>query len=336
MSGRITMEEIARLAGVSKATVSRVVNGKEGVGSARRLQIQNLLKELQYDTDSNLPVMASRMRLKTIGLIIPDITNPFFGEIARVIGARLNEKGYSLFLGDSLFSADMEAKWIRDFVSKKVDGIIVAPVSDKASKDFGLMEKFHIPCVFLDNYIEEIPNCGIVTTDNELAVFMACEHFFNSGVRKIAFVAGKSKSRVSADRLKGYRTALTQLKLPYEKELIREGDYTVGSGYRAVLDLESAGMKYSAIVCANDLMALGAMNALKELSYKIPDDVQIIGYDNMFFSQYLTPALSTIQHPIIEMGKIAADFMLQALEGKVQPHPFVKLRTKLLLRQTTR
>ncbi len=336
MSGRITMEEIARLAGVSKATVSRVVNGKEGVGSARRLQIQNLLKELQYDTDSNLPVMASRMRLKTIGLIIPDITNPFFGEIARVIGASLNEKGYSLFLGDSLFSADMEAKWIRDFVSKKVDGIIVAPVSDKASKDFGLMEKFHIPCVFLDNYIEEIPNCGIVTTDNELAVFMACEHFFNSGVRKIAFVAGKSKSRVSADRLKGYRTALTQLKLPYEKELIREGDYTVGSGYRAVLDLESAGMKYSAIVCANDLMALGAMNALKELSYKIPDDVQIIGYDNMFFSQYLTPALSTIQHPIIEMGKIAADFMLQALEGKVQPHPFVKLRTKLLLRQTTR
>lgn len=336
MSGRITMDEIARLAGVSKATVSRVVNGKEGVGSRKRLQIQNLLKELQYDTDNNLPMMASRMRLKTIALIIPDITNPFFGEIARVIGTRLNEKGYSLLLGDSLFSAEKESKWIRDFVSKKVDGIIIAPVSDKATKDFSLMEKFHIPCVFLDNYLEEIPNCGIVTTDNELAVFMACEHFFNSGVRKIAYIGGKAKSRVSADRLKGYRTALTQLQLPYEKELIREGDYTVGSGYRAVLEMESAGMQYSAIVCANDLMALGAMNALKELSYRIPEDVQIIGYDNMFFSQYLTPALSTIQHPIIEMGKIAADFMLQAMEGDVQPHSFVKLRTRLLLRQTTK
>lgn len=184
MSGRITMEEIARLAGVSKATVSRVVNGKEGVGDAKRTQIQNLLEELKYDMDSNLPVMAARMRLKTVALIIPDITNPFFGEMARAIGTRMNEKGYSLLLGDSLFSTEMEGKWIRDFVSKKVDGIIIAPVGDKPSKDFGLMDKFHIPCVFLDNYLEGVPNKGIVTTDNELAVYMACEHFFNSGVKK--------------------------------------------------------------------------------------------------------------------------------------------------------
>ena len=166
MSGRITMEEIARLAGVSKATVSRVVNGKEGVGDAKRTQIQNLLEELKYDMDSNLPVMAARMRLKTVALIIPDITNPFFEEMARAIGTRMNEKGYSLLLGDSLFSTEMEGKWIRDFVSKKVDGIIIAPVGDKPSKDFGLMDKFHIPCVFLDNYLEGVPNKGIVTTDN--------------------------------------------------------------------------------------------------------------------------------------------------------------------------
>lgn len=100
--------------------------------------------------------------------------------------------------------------------------------------------------------------------------------------------------------------------------------------------MESAGLDYSAVICANDLMALGAINALKELSYRIPEDVQVIGYDNMFFSQYITPALSTIQHPIIEMGRIAADFMLQALEDKSEAYPFVKLKTRLLLRQTTR
>jgi len=336
MSGRITMEEIARLAGVSKATVSRVVNGKEGVGDAKRTQIQNLLEELKYDMDSNLPVMAARMRLKTVALIIPDITNPFFGEMARAIGTRMNEKGYSLLLGDSLFSTEMEGKWIRDFVSKKVDGIIIAPVGDKPSKDFGLMDKFHIPCVFLDNYLEGVPNKGIVTTDNELAVYMACEHFFYSGVKKIAFISGKGKSRVAGDRLKGYRTAMTQFGIPFEKELVRAGDYTVSSGYKAILEMESAGLDYSAVICANDLMALGAINALKELSYRIPEDVQVIGYDNMFFSQYITPALSTIQHPIIEMGRIAADFMLQALEDKSEAYPFVKLKTRLLLRQTTR
>lgn len=336
MSGRLTMEEIARLAGVSKATVSRVVNGKDGVGEKKRRQIQNLLDELKYDADSNLPTMAARMRLKTIGLIIPDITNPFFGEMARVIGTRLNEKGYSLILGDSLFSVRTEGKWIQDFVSKKVDGIIIAPVGDHPSEDFSLMEKFHVPCILLDNYLEDVPNCGIVTTDNELAVYMACEYFVNSGVDKIAFIGGKGKSKVAADRLKGYHTALTQFGIPFEKELVRSGDYTVDSGYRAILEMESAGIQYSAVICANDLMALGVMNALKELSYRIPDDVQVMGYDNIFFSQYMAPALSTIQHPIIEMGRTAADLMLQAVEEKAEIYPFVKLKTRLLLRQTTR
>lgn len=164
----------------------------------------------------------------------------------------------------------------------------------------------------------------------------ACEHFFYSGVKKIAFISGKGKSRVAGDRLKGYRTAMTQFGIPFEKELVRAGDYTVSSGYKAILEMESAGLDYSAVICANDLMALGAINALKELSYRIPEDVQVIGYDNMFFSQYITPALSTIQHPIIEMGRIAADFMLQALEDKSEAYPFVKLKTRLLLRQTTR
>ena len=108
------------------------------------------------------------------------------------------------------------------------------------------------------------------------------------------------------------------------------------SGYRAILEMESAGIQYSAVICANDLMALGVMNALKELAYRIPDDVQVMGYDNMFFSQYMAPALSTIQHPIIEMGRTAADLMLQAVEEKAEIYPFVKLKTRLLLRQTTR
>lgn len=129
---------------------------------------------------------------------------------------------------------------------------------------------------------------------------------------KLLLFGGKGKSKVAADRLKGYHTALTQFGIPFEKELVRSGDYTVDSGYRAILEMESVGIQYSAVICANDLMALGVMNALKELSYRIPDDVQVMGYDNMFFSQYMAPALSTIQHPIIEMGKTAADSVKMA------------------------
>lgn len=336
MSERVTMEEIARLAGVSKATVSRVINGKEGVGDGTRKQIRKLIEELNYDTDANLPIMATKMRTKNIALIIPDITNPFFGELARTIGIRLNEKGYSLFLGDSMFLADMEEKWIRDFVSKKVEGIILAPVCNQARDNHFLMEKFHIPCVFIDNYIENVPNCGIVTTNNVLAVYKACEFFVKRGDRRIAYIGGKTDTGVSADRLEGYKLAMQQLGLSFDKNLVKTGDYTVASGYKAVLELESAGVKYTALICANDLMALGAMNALKELSYRIPEDVQVMGYDNMFFSQYLTPSLSTIQHPIIEMGNKAADFMLQAIEKGVSTSSMVKLETRLLLRKTTR
>ena len=130
--------------------------------------------------------------------------------------------------------------------------------------------------------------------------------------------------------------AMQQFGLPYNNELVKTGDYTVESGYRSILELESAGVEYSAVLCANDLMALGAMNALKELSYRIPEDIQVMGYDNMFFSQYLTPSLSTIQHPIIEMGHKAAEFMIQAIEKDIKTPPNVKLKTRLLLRQSTR
>ena len=336
MSGRVTMEEIARLAGVSKATISRVVNGKDGVSERKRKQIVKLIEEMNYDTDAYLPSMAAKIRTKNVALVIPDITNPFFGELARAVGLKLNASGYSLLLGDSMFSADMETKWIRDLVSKKVDGIILATVCDRAAPGHYLMEKYHVPCVFLDSYLEEIPNCGIVTTNNVLAIFMACEFFIKKGVNRIVYIGGSSSRGVAAERLEGYRMAMQQFGLPYNNELVKTGDYTVESGYRSILELESAGVEYSEVLCANDLMALGAMNALKELSYRIPEDIQVMGYDNMFFSQYLTPSLSTIQHPIIEMGHKAAEFMIQAIEKDIKTPPNVKLKTRLLLRQSTR
>ncbi|MDD2959757.1 MAG: LacI family DNA-binding transcriptional regulator [Lachnospiraceae bacterium] len=336
MPGKVTMEEIARLAGVSKATVSRVLNQKPGVGENTRKRVIKLIGELEYDSDDRLPGLAAKMRMKNIALIIPDITNPFFGEMARTIGLKLNEKGYSLLLGDSMFLTEMEAKWIREFVSKKVDGIILAPVSGKVMKEHDLMRKFHIPCVFLDNYIEDIPNCGVVATDNELAIYTACEFLIKRGVRKIAYIGGKSKTGVSYDRLKGYMSAMQQYNIEYQNELVKVGSYTVESGYKAILELKSAGVEFEAVICANDLMALGAMNALKELSYKIPEDIQVIGYDNMFFSQYLTPALSTLQHPIIEMGNRAAEFIIKGIEEYPNNSGMVKLKTRLLLRQSTK
>ena len=158
----------------------------------------------------------------------------------------------------------------------------------------------------------------------------------NSWCKKNSVYQWKGKEPSSGGQIERIQNSNDSVGIPFEKELVRAGDYTVSSGYKAILEMESAGLDYSAVICANDLMALGAINALKELSYRIPEDVQVIGYDNMFFSQYITPALSTIQHPIIEMGRIAADFMLQALEDKSEAYPFVKLKTRLLLRQTTR
>lgn len=332
---RITMNEIAKLAGVSKATVSRVLNDSEcGVGEQTRVRVKKIAEELGYSveqTEKKKNVSFTRY----IALILPDITNPFFADLAKSVEQSLRRKGYSLVLANTDFSEDNEAAQIRELMVKRLEGILLVPSGIRAREEHDLPRRYQIPMVLLDRKLEGISDIPGVYSNNEYASVISCEHLIRKGARDIVFISGPLNVSTSIERFEGYKAVLAQHSIPFRPEMCRHGSYTVESGYNAVLELERSGISYSAILAANDLMALGALKAVREFGYRVPEDVQIIGFDNIEFSQYCEPSLSTMQQPTFDMGAKAVELLTGIIEKRdpVQPE---RLIPKLLMRKTTR
>lgn len=332
---RITMDEIAKLAGVSKATVSRVLNDSEcGVGEQTRVRVKKIAEELGYSveqTEKKKSVSFTRY----IALILPDITNPFFADLAKSVENSLRRKGYSLVLANTDFSEDNEAAQIRELMVKRLEGILLVPSGIRAREEHDLPRRYQIPMVLLDRKLEGISDIPGVYSNNEYASVISCEHLIRKGARDIVFISGPLNVSTSIERFEGYKAVLAQHSIPFRPEMCRHGSYTVESGYNAVLELERSGISYSAILAANDLMALGALKAVREFGYRVPEDVQIIGFDNIEFSQYCEPSLSTMQQPTFDMGAKAVELLTGIIEKRdpVQPE---RLIPKLLMRKTTR
>ena len=332
---RITMDEIAKLAGVSKATVSRVLNDSEcGVGEQTRVRVKKIAEELGYSveqTEKKKNVSFTRY----IALILPDITNPFFADLAKSVEDSLRRKGYSLVLANTDFSEDNEAAQIRELMVKRLEGILLVPSGIRAREEHDLPRRYQIPMVLMDRKLEGISDIPGVYSNNEYASVISCEHLIRKGARDIVFISGPLNVSTSIERFEGYKAVLAQHSIPFRPEMCRHGSYTVESGYNAVLELARSGISYSAILAANDLMALGALKAVREFGYRVPEDVQIIGFDNIEFSQYCEPSLSTMQQPTFDMGAKAVELLTGIIEKRdpVQPE---RLIPKLLMRKTTR
>lgn len=332
---RITMDEIAKLAGVSKATVSRVLNNSEcGVGEQTRIRVKKIAEELGYSVEQT-EKKKNISFTKYIALIIPDITNPFFADLAKSIEDSLRKKGYSLVLANTDFSEDNEAAQLRELMVKRLDGIILVPSGARAREEHSLPRRYQIPMVLVDRKLEGISDIPGVYSNNEYASVISCEYLIRKGARDIVFISGPLNVSTSIERFEGYKAVLAQYSIPFRPEMCRHGSYTVESGYNAVLELERSGISYSAILAANDLMALGALKAVREFGYRVPEDVQIIGFDNIELSQYCEPSLSTMQQPTFDMGAKAVELLTGIIEKRdpVQPE---RLIPKLLMRKTTR
>lgn len=333
---KITLDEIARMAGVSKATVSRVMNNvQEGVSDATRQHVKKIIEELNYDTDSALAARRG-MRSHSIGLIVPDITNPFFSELAREIGNVAMYYGYSVLLGNTGFAMDVECRYITAFIAKKVDGLILVSSGSECQDAHMMLQKYRVPCVLLDRDIQGLKCSALVQSDNANASYNCCDLLIRNGSRNVVYISGPTHVTTSQERLEGYKRALKKHNIASASELIKRGNYTLESGYNAVLELERAGIRYSGILAANDMMALGALKALQELSYRIPDEIEIIGFDNIVYTQYTDPPLTTVQQPTIEMGREAIRLMMDAIDGKLKKVENIRLQPKLLRRKTTR
>ena len=278
------MEDIARAAGVSKATVSRVLNCvDDGVGEETRQRVKRIADELHYSFKRDEKKSAATPKL--LALILPDITNPFFADVAKAVDMEAKKCGYSIIISNTDFSEDNELSEIQELVRKKIDGIILIPSGSQFRPEHQLPRKSGIPMVLLDRKLEGNSEYMGVYSNNEYAAVVSCNRLIQSGSRSIVFISGPLKTSTSIERFEGYKAVLAQNNIPFREDMCKHGNYTVESGYKAVMELERSGIRYTAILSANDLMAIGALKAIRELGYQVPEDIQIIGFDNIEFSQ---------------------------------------------------
>lgn len=325
-----TLKDVAKRAGTSVSIVSYVLNGKKKVKDSTYGRIMEAVKEVGY-VPNQLAVALKTRKTYTIGVIVPDISNQFFPEIVKGIEDKVQQKNYSIILCNTDNDAKREEKYINTLVSKEIDGIIFIGTS---KVERALENKTKLPVVLVDRrtgdqYIS-------VSTDNVKGGYLATEHLIKKGRRNIVLLTGPTYIKTFADRIAGHKKALEDYDLPYKESQIRQcEEFCTSGGYQAVQDLIVSKQNFDGIFAANDLIAFGAIRALQENQFAIPKDVSIVGYDDIFLSSIIMPALTTIHQPQYEMGEYAATLMLKIIAKKEIDDREIFLEPTLIERETT-
>lgn len=333
---KVTISDIARMANVSKATVSRVINNKpEGVGKETRDKVLRIVEEAGFH-----PSMVARglvtKKTKSIGLIITDIANSFYPLLVRGAEDYANKLGYSLFLCNSDNNPEKEREYIKAFIEKSVDGVILSSSMNETSYHYSILKSKNIPLVVLDRCVEGKQYDASVFFNNVKGAYIAVNYLIDKGHKDIAFISGTKSLVISKNRLKGYRMALEEKNIKVREDIIVEGNYQYESGYKRVVELIDQGKTFTAIFAGNDSMAIGAIKALKSRNIEVPDQVEIIGFDNVDISSHFDPELSTIGQPAYEMGFKGAMQLIKLIEGKQIDKKDIILEPELVLRGTTK
>jgi LacI family transcriptional regulator len=332
----LTLEEIAKRAGVSRSTVSRVVNNHPSVSDQVRERVWSVIEETGYQPHAAARSLVTR-RTRTIGAIIPHAVmtlfiDPFFPLLLSGITETCNDHGYYLML--SLFNgpATEEELYRRQVHSGHLDGVIVASTRIDDPLIPTLLDD-NVPCILVGRHPDS--RAGYVDFDNVAASRMAVEHLIRVGHRRIATVTGPLSMASGQDRLAGYCQALEAHRIPVEEALIVEGDYTEGGGAMGMQRLLSASP--TAVFAASDTMALGALKALREANLRVPQDVALVGFDDIPVAAALEPALTTVRQPIERLGSMAAELLLNLLENPPDaqaPAHRIVLPAKLIVRDS--
>lgn len=309
----ITIKDIAALAGVSKTTVSKIINNKDdSISKPTRDKVLKIMKEQNYVPNKLAQSLVTK-RTKTIGLLIPDIRNPFFTDISRGAEDFARKEGYNIIFCSTDEDYEREAECVSMLCEKMIDGIIFTP-SSVTSHEENRYNDLDIPMVLVDKNIESSNAKGIVKVDNKNGTYEATKHLIKQGHKDILYLSGPLKNDISKERLQGYIRALEKNNLSVKKENIVEGKYRYEWAYNFIKNLEE--IKCTAICCANDLMAIGAIQALREKKFKIPEDISIVGFDDIETAKLIDPSLTTIRQPAYEMGAKASEILINSLQNK--------------------
>lgn len=327
---RVTIKDVAKQADVSIATVSKIVNGKdEHISEATRQNVLAVIEQLGY-VQNTMAKGLKEASTKTLGLVIPDIGNAF-PEMAQGAQNEAFSHGYTLLFGSTDNNAVQEEQFLQVLKSRMVDGIIYVS-SDYATSN-RLLDGLAIPVVFIDRRIQKNDNMGSVLIDNYAAMKDVAGYICQKGCRKIAYITADITMSPSLERYEGITDGLKDAGIGFDKKLHYAGTFSVETGQIGAMTLLQRDPLIDCIVCGNDLMAIGAMSTCQKLGKRIPQDIKIIGFDDIYISRYLNPELTTVRQDAYEMGRQAARMLImhveqnRPLEDVVLPHEIVERNT---------
>lgn len=330
----ITIYDVAREANVSMATVSRVVNGNPNVKPVTRKKVQEVIERLGYRPNAVARGLASK-KTTTVGVIIPDISNIFFAELARGIEDIATMYKYNIILSNSDQNKEKELHLFNTMLGKQVDGIVFmgGHITHEHLDEF---ERSPVPVV-LAGSIEESEKIPSVNIDYEQAAYDSVKEFIGRGHKHIAFVIGPLyEPDITVKKLNGYKRALEDANIPFNEELIIEGDYTYDSGIEAFEKMLELSEKPTAILVGADEMALGVVHGAEDKGYSIPEDFEVITSDNTRLSLMVRPQLTTIVQPLYDIGAVAMRLLTKLMNKEKVSEQKVVLPHRIEHRQSTR
>jgi LacI family transcriptional regulator len=313
MSTRATMADVARDSGVSLMTVSRVINDKADVSEETRQRVLEVIDRLGYRPSGIARSLATR-RTGTVGLVVPDISNPFFSDVARGVTTEAYREDYNVFLCSSEENGQRELDLLHSLEEKRIDGLILC--SSRLNDDVLAAVLARFPSAVLINRRSGNPQVGTVLADDESGARLLMAHLLSNGRRRIGFLAGPPLSHSGSARLRGYQAALAVAGLPCEDALVQPCTPMVSGGHAAALALLAAQPQISALFCYNDLVAVGALQACVRLGRRVPDDVAVTGFDDIPLAALMTPPLTTCCVPRYELGVRATQMLLTQIDGR--------------------
>jgi len=310
-----TIKDVAKKAGVSIATVSRVINGNTNVRAQTRENVTKAIEELNY-TPSAIAQGLQKKVTKTIGVIFPDASSYYFAEIIRGINRYLQKHAYQVVVSSS-HDAEDEAKTFFSLVNgRQVDGVILMMPSIHNAEVINSHIR-DLPAVLLNTEINT-PESVTLVIDNYQGAYEATIHLVEHGHTKIGFIHGSRNNYDSEERYRGYLNALAEAGIAPDKDLETRGKFIENSGFEAARALMEQENRPTAIFAANDAMAIGAIEAAKRLSLDIPNDVAIVGFDDISTARFISPSLTTVNVPVLKIGQLAGEYLLKQLRGEAK------------------
>ncbi|MBU2977756.1 LacI family DNA-binding transcriptional regulator [Alteromonas sp. C1M14] len=327
-----TIYEVSEVAGVSLATVSRVMNGNAKVSDRTRRKVLDAMASLGYKPNAIAQSLASN-RTNSIGLLVSELHGSYFGDLMSTVERVLKANGKHVIITAGHTDENTELEAIDFLKSRRCDALIVhaEAVSDGYLQDLAQSD---VPVAVINRQVEGIPShCFVV--NNEQGGYIAAKAAIEQGHRHIGYVSGPMLKKDAQDRLAGHVRALTEQGISHDESLVYEGDYHESSGQAGCLALLEQHPQITALICANDEMAFGAMTAAREAGLCVPEDLSIVGFDNVLFSRYLFPKLTTVENPISAMGEMAANWILKEVYDLKCPHPIEHLFVPTLVERAS-